>query len=296
MLSRRAAVVAPAAFISLLVGAGPVAAEAVEPVVVSGNNDGVISTQVDAPGAPGNQGGESVTSVASAISCTWTPDDTDNTVILQGASPGSDAAAAWQAGGRYYNVVCTDGSFAAVYVPPGSPAAGVPGQATPAELAQQAWNRLRLPVPGPQHNPTDALSNLATWWWVDGGWQPMSQRTSAGPVWALVTASPVRSVWDAGDGSAPLVCAGPGTPYDRSRPAEEQHTDCFHTYTRSSADQPQTGPDPNDRFFTVTVTVAWQVTWQGSAGMAGALPEIRRTTTFPLRVEERQTLVTGGAG
>ena len=37
--------------------------------------------------------------------------------------------------------------------------------------------------------------------------------------------------------------------------------DCSHTYRRSSAEQSQTGPSVNDRFFTVTVTTAWRVSW-----------------------------------
>jgi hypothetical protein len=103
-------------------------------------------------------------------------------------------------------------------------------------------------------------------------------------------------VWDAGDGSQPVVCGGPGRAYDPNRPAREQSSDCTHTYPRSSAEQPQSGPDQNDRFFTVTVTVYWQVSWTGSGGSGGALPEIARTTSFPLRVVERQTVVTGGSG
>ena len=62
-------------------------------------------------------------------------------------------------------------------------------------------------------------------------------------VWAQVVATPVSTTWDAGDGTPPLVCAGPGTPYDTSRPESSQSTDCSHTYRSSSADQPQTGPD-----------------------------------------------------
>jgi hypothetical protein len=202
------------------------------------------------------------------------------------------------AGGHYYDVRCSDGSLSlAVYVPPSAP--NVPPEVVVAgSLAEEASNRLPLPSPGARHNPSsDALVGLATWWWVDEQtWAPLQQRTQAGPVWAQVTARPVRSVWDAGDGSQPVVCGGPGRAYDPNRPAREQSSDCTHTYPRSSAEQPQSGPDQNDRFFTVTVTVYWQISWTGSGGSGGALPEIARTTSFPLRVVERQTVVTGGSG
>jgi hypothetical protein len=200
--------------------------------------------------------------------------------------------------GTWYDVRCSDGSlFIGVYVAPA--ATNVPRAVVLAgRLAQQAANRLVLPTPRAQHNPSGtALVGLATWWWVDpGGWRALRQRTQAGPVWAQVTATPVSTTWDAGDGSTPLVCAGPGTPYDSARPDAAQSTACSHTYRRSSADQPQTGPDANDRFFTVTVTTTWQVTWVGSSGSNGTLPPLTTTSRFPLAVAQRQTVVTGGSG
>jgi hypothetical protein len=46
----------------------------------------------------------------------------------------------------------------------------------------------------------------------------------------------------------------------------------------------------------VTVTTTWSVSWVGSGGAAGTLPVISRSRTFPLRVAERQAVVTGGSG
>ena len=135
------------------------------------------------------------------------------------------------------------------------------------------------------------------WWWIPPKqWVALTQRTRAGPVWARVTATPTSTIWDPGDGSTPLTCDGPGTPYDKSRPASEQSTACSHTYTQSSAGQPQTGPNANDRFFIVRVTVTWRVTWVGAGGTGGALPPITRSATFPLRVDDRETVVTDGSG
>jgi hypothetical protein len=106
-----------------------------------------------------------------------------------------------------------------------------------------------------------------------------------------VTATPIDTYWESGSADAPNVtCDGPGTPYDTSRPASEQHTDCYTVYSRSSADQPQRGPSPNDRYFIAAVTVTWRVSWVGAGGSTGSLPTIRRRTTFPIAVGEVQTV------
>jgi hypothetical protein len=80
-----------------------------------------------------------------------------------------------------------------------------------------------------------------------------------------------------------MSCAGPGTAYDPGRPASAQRTDCSYTYRQSSKSQPQ-------GVYRVTVTVVWGGTWVGSDGAGGGLPDISRSTTFPLPVAEGQGL------
>jgi len=169
---------------------------------------------------------------------------------------------------------------------------------TPATVARRAENRLVLPLPTVGLDPSgQALVNLAEWFWIPRAqWRPLTQRTAAGPVWAKVTARPVSTSWNPGDGSPAVKCAGPGTPYDRSLPASAQSTECSYTYTESSAGQPQTGPNPNDRYFTVTVTTTWAVSWVGAGGANGMLPAMTRTRSFRLPVAQRETVVTGGSG
>jgi hypothetical protein len=266
------------------------------PVQVTGDNKGgYVSTVVQAPGAPTDDPAPSTSSTSAddtAVRCTWT----ENSKHLE------DEYLHWigwgEPGGRWYDIRCTDGSmYFSIYVPPAANNVA-PGLVLANALAQRAANRLPLPAPTIRYNPSGAaLVNLATWLWVDPRqWRSITQRTAAGPVWARVTARPVKTVWDPGDGSPTLTCRGGGTPYDSSNPADGQTTDCSHTYTRSSADQPQSGPDPNDRFFTVTVTVYWQISFTGNGGAGGALPAMTRTTQFPLRVEEREAVVTSGSG
>jgi hypothetical protein len=115
----------------------------------------------------------------------------------------------------------------------------------------------------------------------------MSKRASAGPVWAEVTAAPQRIIIEPGAGLGSVTCGGPGTAYDPGRAASAQSTECSYTYVRSSAGQP-------DSAYTMTVTVVWGGTWQGSGGAGGTLPDIARSTSLPIRVAEGQGLYGGG--
>lgn len=163
---------------------------------------------------------------------------------------------------------------------------GVP-TVTPAELAQQAWNALRLPLPGVHTAPprgAAGLVGLPEWVWVPASqWRPLTKRASAGGVWAEVTATPRQMIVTPGAGLGAVMCAGPGTAYDRQRSASSQQTDCSYTYARSSAGQP-------GAVYRVTVRVVWGGVWVGSGGAGGTLPDISRSTTFGLRVAEAQSL------
>jgi hypothetical protein len=266
------------------------------PVQVGGDyHSGVVTTTVTATEAPSSSGVHQVADTSPV--CQWQPDQTDD-AMLQSGETGSGAASQAAQGGSFYNVLCSDGTvYPGIYVPPA--ASNVPPAVALAQtLALRAVNQLQLPAPSVAMNPANhALVNLPEWFWVaPSSWVTLRQRTQAGPVWAVVTARPTSTTWDPGDGSAPVTCMGPGTAYVKSESAESQHSDCTYTYRRSSADQPQTGPDPNDRFFTVTVTTTWSVTWAGAGGTGGTLPAMTRSTSFPLAVAEREAVVTGGSG
>jgi hypothetical protein len=265
-------------------------------VTVGGDNrGGFVSTTVTAPGQRSNRATETAARTSSSgnqVTCKWIENSThlENEYLhwLGWGKPG----------GHWYDVKCSDGSvFLSMYVPP-APNNVPPDVVLAGALAQRAVNRLPLPVPEVQLNPRgQALVNLPEWFWVPrAAWSSLSQRTQAGPVWARVSARPTSLSWDPGDGSPAVTCAGPGTPYDPTVSASAQSTRCSYTYTHSSAGQPQSGPSPNDRFFTVTVTATWSVTWVGSGGASGQLPVISRSRSFPLSVAERQAVVTGGSG
>src|SRR6266545_1937916 len=142
---------------------------------------------------------------------------------------------------------------------------------TPAQLAARAQKALGLPLPDVRTAPprgADGMVGLPEWVWLASSqWHAVSRRASAGGVWAEVTASPQRIVIQPGVGLGSVGCDGPGIAYDPGRPASAQSSGCSYTYNTSSAGQPK------DRY-TMTVTVVWIGTWQGSGGAGGTLPAI----------------------
>lgn len=186
--------------------------------------------------------------------------------------------------GHWYRKICVDdqgnSTATVIWIPDAVPV-------DPVDLAQDAEDRTPIPEPRVRMNPgagEEQVVNLATWLWIDRAqWQPVSASASAGGVTVTTTATPTRVEWDMGNGDV-VTCAGPGTRYDRSRPAGAQHTDCSYTYRRSSASQPGGA-------YIVQVTVVWDVTWSvvGAPG-GGALGASRRTTTVPIRVAEIQAV------
>ena len=294
MLSRSISGATLIALISFLAPLPPALADghANGPVVVTtDNHQGEVTTAVSSPGSAAKSGTTSTQSVSYTSPCVWMQVWVAQRLPLPPVVAGKR--------GTWWEQYCGNNGWAGlpVWVPTGTSANALL-QSSPATLAQRAVNNMRLPNPAVGLNPRGrALVNLPEWFWIPRSqWRALSQRTSAGPVWAEVTARPVSTSWDPGDGSPAVTCTGPGTPYDPSRPASAQSTDCSYTYRRSSADQPQTGPNPNDRFFTVTVTTTWSVTWVGSAGAGGTLPLMTRSTSFALPVAQRESVVTGGSG
>lgn len=150
---------------------------------------------------------------------------------------------------------------------------------TPAELRDEAFGHLALPVPAAAMSPAnDQVVQFPTWLWVDDEWAPLTSTVSVPGVAVTVTATPERVVWNVGDG-ATVVCGGPGRPYDPSLPDDAQATDCSHTYTRTGD-------------FRVTARTDWHVTWsvEGAPG-GGDLGVVSRSTPpIPVRVEEVQAL------
>lgn len=146
-----------------------------------------------------------------------------------------------------------------------------------AELAAQAYRELPLVYPDPRTAPplpADHVVGLSTWLWVPASqWRPLSASASVPGLSATVTATPDVVVWDMGDGSEPVICYGPGTPY-----APGETTDCKHAYSYSGT-------------YEVAVEIRWRVRWQATDGTGGTLPVAWRGTRFALDVVEVQAVV-----
>lgn len=193
--------------------------------------------------------------------------------------------------GAWYVYKCTGpGAVDALYRPPvwiadGQQPGGVP-LPSPAELAAQARNQLRLPAPKIQANPVgDQLVSLPTWLWLDrSSWGDVSATASVPGVSVTAVARPTSVTWSMGDGSS-VTCTGPGTAFPAGADPKSASPDCGYTYRTSSAGQ-------RGEAFGVTATVHWTVTWSG-AGQSGVFPNMTTTGSAAFRVAESQGITTG---
>jgi len=126
---------------------------------------------------------------------------------------------------------------------------------------------------------------MPVWMWVADPdprtFGPATASASAGGVTVTATARVKKVTWVMGDGTE-VVCTSAGTPY-RPTFGKKSSPDCGHTYTASSAGQ------PNDRF-TVTARSDWVITWQG-AGQSGTIQLDGLERSVQIAVGEAQVLV-----
>ena len=171
-------------------------------------------------------------------------------------------------------------------LPGGGPAPVLPA---PGLLAQLAVKYLRLPDPVIRSSPAPGalqLTRLPVWLWVAAKvWQPQSKTAQVPGESVTATATPVSAAWSMGNGKT-ITCKGPGTPYGGGNPAAASPT-CGYTYDRSSAGQPGGA-------YRVTVTITWDITWQGTGGAGGALAPLQTVAAAEFRVAESQALNTSG--
>jgi len=161
---------------------------------------------------------------------------------------------------------------------------------TAQELQAQAAGELSIPALVPSTAPprgSAGLVGLAEWFWVPAkDWHARTVTVTAGPVWATVTAVPVRLSVTPGTGLPAVSCIGPGTAYSRREPAADQHPDCSYTYLRPSAGLPGNA-------YQASVWVSWRVSWTGSDGAGGLLDaalEVPSALSIP--VAQAEALVT----
>jgi hypothetical protein len=251
-------------------------------VVTPADNGGTVGIEVRSPGAPGGGGSAAGGSVGGPA--------TDPC----GQNPTGNACAAFDHA-RY----C--GAWAQTFSAAGLPSTGLgpllqsigctlaEAGPTPAMLAQEAYGLLRLPSPTITRSPDATNSdhgtpytwvNLWTWFWTDPAtFTPKAKTVDAGAVSATATATPTALVFDPGTGDVPVICPGPGRPW---RVVDGNHapTDggCGYVYRRTGAG------------VTATVSIRWTVTWTGSNGETGRLPELTTTASSTFAVQQVQVV------
>lgn len=168
-------------------------------------------------------------------------------------------------------------------------AAPPPAAVDAPQLAERAAGELNLPTPTLNTSPADpvkALVGLQTWLWVPADqWQTLTASASAGGATVTVTAEPIQSRWDMGEGA--VNCAGPGREW-RKGLGQNARTDCGYTYKRTSLREP-------DNKYAVAATLRYRITWacdgncSETTGDLGTLDS--PTSTSQLEVSERQSVV-----
>ena len=293
MLTRGGRCALTSALAAAVLVARPAAAEPPPGPPVVDDPTGTVITVIRVPGTPGSAPGAPTgsTTGVSLNPCSYRQDPSgmvaENFDFSRADAPTQEQITAGQV--RWYDVSCPGQANYPIFTLLGQPIPGPPPP-TPGELAAMARQVMQLPAPVVRHNPTDAgLVNLATWLWLDeGSWTVRSNSLSLRGTTVTVVAKPTQVDWETGDGTR-VSCAGQGRPYDVRLSASDQSTYCSHTYRRSSAGQPANA-------YGGSATASWQVTWVGSApGGAveqGVLPPLRLSTSFSLRVQEMQDLVT----
>lgn len=214
-------------------------------------------------GSPGSSGGPGSGGGTTTVTCSWqgplstiTTGDWFLPFEVYGEQTTSSEI------GQYYLVTCSPaldgfGSFLALVWP------AAPTGPTPGQVAQRAESDLNLPAPTVSMAPSGgkAIVNLESWLWIDpADWQPITATATVGGITATAMATPQYVVWAMGDGNQ-VTCDGPGVAYNTNVPDQDQTTSCGYTYQETSANGP-------DQQFTITTTVAYDVTWT-SVGVAG---------------------------
>lgn len=170
--------------------------------------------------------------------------------------------------------------------------AGCPPVVTTATLAQQAFGTIVFPHPSGQRSPSETLLykgfpfsyvNLWLFYWTDPAtWKTLTATASAAGLTAAVSAKPTELIYDPGDGSATVACAGPGRPWsdaDGNNPPSGEA--CGYQYSKVTSSP-----------ITATETIVWKITWTGTGNTGGDIPGLSTSTSGQLNVMQIQTVVT----
>lgn len=158
----------------------------------------------------------------------------------------------------------------------------------PAVLAQRAVGQLDLARAQAHVSPPPSfhtLVGLENWLWVpDGQWRPLTRSISAGGTTVTVTAEPIRTQWDMGNGDVQL-CADPGRPWVEGM-SDMAKTACSYSYTDMV--------DPYADVWSVSAVIVYDVDWTCTGAClapSGTLGEVPAAAGEPTSIEVRQRQV-----
>ncbi len=301
------------AFIMLFTLSAPLAYASVAPPgqIIICDENGCHVVVIDpghGPGggtSPGGSGGSGCSWQGKPVPCSFPDLGTFNPTdgcYYKVANPQPAPGALWvdwgaytpaATGGAVYDSTCLylDPPSTSVWLASPPPGIGP----TPAMLAQRALAALTLPPPSTGRYPAGRLNDgraytvvrAHTWYWTDPNtYKAKSARATAGAVWAAVTVTPVALTFTPGDGSAGVSCAGPGTQWKTGDGAwAVSPSGCEFRYQHSSIHQP-------GEVVMATYGIRWQVTWVGSGGTSGTLPDQTTASTSTFAVAEVESVVT----
>jgi hypothetical protein len=163
---------------------------------------------------------------------------------------------------------------------------------TPDVLAAYAYNKINVPKTEVELRPTaKSTVNLPTWAWLDKAkFRPVKVRAELPEVgvWAETTAKPIALHLNPGTSDAETYPASGdctinadgsiGAPY--SAGDGNKTPPCGITYLRATNGQP----------YQLKASITWEISWEGSGGTNGNLPNGTFDTTQDMNVQEIQAV------
>ncbi|MFJ3231520.1 hypothetical protein [Streptomyces sp. NPDC086787] len=167
-----------------------------------------------------------------------------------------------------------------------------PNAPTPKTLAAYAYNRIRVPDTEIELKPEGRSTlNLPTWVWLDKGvFQEVRVRAELPNtnLWAETTAKPVALHLEPGTDDAETYPASGdckinddgsiGTPY--SKGDADKDPPCGISYLHATDGKP----------YQLKASVTWRISWEGTGGAKGDLPDGTFETTQDMTVQEIQAV------
>ncbi|MEV0689539.1 hypothetical protein [Streptomyces sp. NPDC050388] len=167
-----------------------------------------------------------------------------------------------------------------------------PHAPTPEMLAEYAYNEVKVPETEIELKPeAKSTVNLPTWVWLDEGtFKEVTVRAELPNtgLWAETTAKPVALHLDPGTADAETYPASGdceindddsiGTPYTKGN--ADRTPPCGIRYLRATSGAP----------YRLTAGITWQISWEGTGGANGDLPDGTFETTQDMNVQEIQSI------